>query len=49
MSRYLIFTHKKTSDNLHELLSLLHLIAKISNNYHHSPCFFIKTEDILQY
>ena len=38
----------KISDSKYDLLSLLHLISKIGNNYHRFPIFFNKIEKILQ-
>ncbi|KAK8865465.1 hypothetical protein M9Y10_011013 [Tritrichomonas musculus] len=42
-----IFNNSIISDNKYYLMSLLHLISKIGNNFHRFPNFFIKIERIL--
>ena len=42
-----IFNNSKISNSQYDLLSLLHLISKIGNNFHHFPNFFSKIERIL--
>ena len=42
-----IFNNTKISDSQYDLLSLLHLISKIGNNFHRFPNFFAKIERIL--
>ncbi|KAK8836735.1 hypothetical protein M9Y10_037252 [Tritrichomonas musculus] len=44
-----IFNNTKISDNKYNLLSLLHLICNIADNYHSFPNFFSKIERILQF
>ena len=39
--------NSKISDSQYDILSLLHLISKIWNNFHHAPNFFSKMERIL--
>lgn len=43
-----LFEETKIRDNKHELRLFLHMLVKVSNNYHRGPNFFIKIETILQ-
>ena len=44
-----LFYDSKISENKNKLKLLLHIFAEIANNYHRSPNFFSKIEQILQY
>lgn len=43
------FDKKKIGDNRHLLKTLLHILAKISNNHHYVPNFFSKIEEIIKH
>lgn len=44
-----ILDNHKVKENKHELESFLHLLSKLSNNFHRIPFLYLKIEKILQF